>query len=95
MNDHTKARRVTCGLFLFRAKPVNDAVDDAGGRAVDDDRARDGKHFGGHAGDEALGLKLDRRRNDGVCKARDGYDRPRAGKLCDIVIPAEPGQDCA
>ena len=56
--------RSSGGHFLSGAEPVDEAVDDACRRAVDDDGPRDREHLGGHARHEALGLEFDGRRDD-------------------------------
>ena len=52
--------RSSGGHFLSGAEPVDEAVDDACRRAVDDDGPRDREHLGGHACHKALCLCQDR-----------------------------------
>lgn len=52
--------RSSGGHFLSGAEPVDEAVDDACRRAVDDDGPRDREHLGGHACHKALWLCQDR-----------------------------------
>ena len=70
----------------------DEAIYDACAHAVDDDGPGDAEHLHGGAGDKPLGLELQRRGDDGVCKARDGNERARPGVPGEVVVNAKTRQ---
>ena len=72
--------------------PINHAIQNAGGDAVDDDRAGDGEHLCTDTKDEAFGFELDGRGGDGVGKAGDGHQRACAGVFGDVIVKTQTRQ---
>ena len=71
---------------------VEDAVDRARERAVEQDGACHGKDLCPHAKDKPLGAAVDGRGDDRVGKAGDGNERSGARVLGDTVEYADTGQ---
>jgi len=69
--------------------PQHRAVDYRGGRAVHYHRSCDDEHFCAYTCYKALGFELNRRRADGVRKARNRHERACACVLGDFVVHAE------
>ena len=53
------------------------------------------KHFGRHSQHQPFAFELYGRRNDGVGKARDGYQSTRARVLGNIVVHIKAGENSA
>ena len=82
-------------LSLYNChNPINQSIHHAGRGAVDQHRPGDGEHLRRHAQDEALRLEFHRRGGNGIGKACDGHQRTRACHFRDVIIKAEPRQQC-
>ena len=69
-----------------RCYPINQSIHHTRHRAVDDDRAGDGEHFGTDTEDEALTFKLHCRGGHGVGETRDGHQRACARIFGNIIV---------
>lgn len=86
----------TAPPVLQRLQQTEDQpVNHAGTDAKDQDRSGDDKQLGRGAGNESFTLKLQRRGNHGVGKARNGYQCPRARVLGQPVNSPSPVNSAA
>ena len=73
-------------------QPIDESIHRTGAETVYNHRSGDGKHFGTHAQDEPLRLKLHGGGCHGVGKSGDGHQRSCPGVFCQVIIKAQPGE---